>query len=501
VLDTAPTHVNLRSGFPAPGPGGEAHVENDRTDGQGTPPKDKAKDLDALRARLGLKDAKAGAAQPQKTAAQEARAPGEPQKIATDDFKLDFGAAAPATTPVSIEELDGGQIARPKGKIVLVLGAMTVALALAVWLGMQFGNDLGLRSLHNSGVSQARTLKGYFFEDQTDPTGQQIDSRVKAITEFRDRYQAWYNENITALGNLIPVLESGDPAMLAQLGDFAKVEKQLELLKPLIRMLEKYDASVDDLNPHGIFGDRVFHPEIAYKVVDYMAAANRLSAAIDDLRDGLTLAFGFQWSPEPPKGIKTDLVVWAPRKEGQDQVKGALVDLAGEPEEKKEVEEKVTYQSFKELFGQDLDIKVPKCGEVPEGEEAFDSYLVEKIIQDILTDAQVKGFTVAPQVFLKLTEQEVKRWSEVKVRRFQEEGDKKDARMDDLVQVNIRPVLEPVVAQVYAQYSVEMVDRALIFAEIVETLDRIKELSLAAGPENLQIFLEELSKQEEYRTF
>jgi len=57
------------------------------------------------------------------------------------------------------------------------------------------------------------------------------------------------------------------------------------------------------------------------------------------------------------------------------------------------------------------------------------------------------------------------------------------------------------VSQVYAQYSVEMVNRAVILAEILENLDRIKELSLAASPENLQKFLDELAKQETYATF
>jgi len=256
------------------------------------------------------------------------------------------------------------------------------------------------------------------------------------------------------------------------------------------------------MTPHGIFGDRVFHPEIAYKVIDYMSVANRLRRALDDLQDSLTLLYGFQWSPEPPTGIKTDLVIWAPHREGQEGIKGAIVELNGEPEEKKKVEDKDTYQTFKELFGQDLDIKVPKCEEVPEGEEQFDSYLVEKIIGDIIKEAQVKGFTLAPQVHLKLTEQEVKRWREVKVKRYLADGgDKKTAKVEDLIQLNIRQVMEPVVSQVYAQYSVEMVNRAVILAEILENLDRIKELSLAASPENLQKFLDELAKQETYATF
>ena len=475
---------------------------DERRDGEGTP-KGGAKDLDALRARLGLKDSKGPGGDKGAAVAAGARpAAGDSEKISTDDFKLDFGAQGPAAASMSIEDLDASKVTRPKGRFLIMLIVFVIALGAALWLGMQFGRDLGLRSLHNAGVSQAKTLKSYFFEPQTDPTGQKLAARVQAIQKFRDEYVAWYNENITAIGNLIPVLETGDPGMVAQLGEYAKVEKQLELMKPLVKMLEKVNASVDDMTPHGIFGDRVFHPEIAYKVIDYMSAANRLRRALDDLRDSLTLLYGFQWSPEPPTGIKTDLMIWAPRREGQEGVKGAIVELNGEPEEKKKVEDKHTYQTFKDLFGQDLDIKVPKCEEVPEGEEQFDSYLVEKIIGDIIKEAQVKGFTLVPQVHLKITEQEVKRWHEVKVKRYQAEGDdKKTAKVEDLIQLNILQVMEPVVSQVYAQYSVEMVNRAVILAEILENLDRIKDLSLAASPENLQAFLDELAKQETYATF
>ena len=479
-------------------------MDNDKTDertGEGTP-KDKGKDLDALRARLGLKDTKKTDGGKAASSTKGAEATTDPQKIGTDDFKLDFGSTGAVTAPVSIEDLDTGKVTKPKGLLIVVAIVSIVALSAALWLGMQFGRDLGLRSLHNAGVTQAKTLRTYFFEPQTDPTGQKLAARVEAIQNFRDEYVIWYNENVTALGNLIPVLETGDPSMLAQLGEYAKVEKQLELVKPLIRMLEKIDTDVVDMSPHGIFGDRVFHPEIAYKVVDYMATANRLQRALNDLRDSLTLLYGFQWSPEPPTGIKTDLVIWAPGKEGQEGIKGALVEMSGEPEEKKLVEDKLTYQTFKEMFGQDLDIKVPKCEEVPEGEEQFDSYLVEKIIGDIIKDAEIKGFVLAPQVHLKITEQEVKRWHEVKVKRFLDEGgEKKVARLEDLIQLNIRPVMEPLVTQLYAQYSVEMVNRAVILAEIVENLDRIKDLAMAASPENLQAFLEELAKQETYSTF
>jgi hypothetical protein len=479
-------------------------VDKDKTDertGEGTP-KDKGKDLDALRARLGLKDKKPAAEAKTAPAAGAAAAPAEPQKIGTEDFKLDFGGAGKATASVSLEELDSGKVTKPKGRFIVMAIVALVALSGALWLGMQFGSDLALRSLHNAGVGQAQALKSYFFEPQTDPTGQKLAARVEAIQKFRDEYSLWYNTNINALGNLIPVLETGDPTMLAQLGEYAKVEKQLELVKPLIKILEKVDTDITEMAPHGIFGGKVFHPEIAYKVVDYMAAANRLQRALDDLKDSLTLLYGFQWSPEPPTGIKTDLVIWAPRKEGQENVKGALVELSGEPEEKKKVEDKFTYQTFKEMFGQDLDIKVPKCEEVPEGEEQFDSYLVETIIGDIIKDVELKGFVLAPQVHLKLTEQEVKRWHEIKVKRYLEDtDDKKVAQVADLIQLNIRQVMEPIVTQLYAQYSVEMVNRAVILAEIVENLDRIKDLSMAASPENLQKFLDELAKQEIYATF
>ena len=476
--------------------------KNDERQDGGTP-KGGAKDLDSLRARLGLKDTKEpGGDKGAAVAAGAKSTAGDSEKISTDDFKLDFGAKGGAATSVSIEELDASKVTRPKGRFIIMLIVSLVALSASLWLGMQFGRDLGLRSLHNAGVSQAKTLKSYFFEPQTDPTGQKLAARVQAIQKFRDEYVAWYNENITAVGNLIPILETGDPTMVAQLGEYAKVEKQLELVKPLVKMLEKVNTSVDDMTPHGIFGDRVFHPEIAYKVIDYMSAANHLRRALDDLQDSLTLLYGFQWSPEPPTGIKTDLTIWAPRREGQEGVKGAIVELNGKPEEKKKVEDKHTYQTFKDLFGQDLDIKVPKCEEVPEGEEQFDSYLVEKIIDDIIKEAQVKGFTLVPQVHLKITEQEVKRWHEVKVKRYQAEGgDKKVAKVEDLIQLNILQVMEPVVAQVYAQYSVEMVNRAVILAVILENLDRIKDLSLAASPENLQKFLDELAKQETYATF
>ncbi|MFH1529599.1 MAG: hypothetical protein ABIK09_02570 [Pseudomonadota bacterium] len=479
-------------------------MDHDKTDERiegGETPKDKGKDLDALRARLGLKDAKKTGAQT-RPSTEDTGSGADPQKISTDDFKLDFGAGGKVTESVSMDDLDTGKVTKPKGLFLVVSIVAIIGFGAALWLGMQFGRDLGLRSLHNAGVTQAKTLKTYFFEPQTDPTGQKLAARVEAIQKFRDEYLVWYNDNINALGNLIPVLETGDPTMLAQLAEYQKVEKQLELVKPLIKMLEKVDTGVADMSPHGIFGDRVFHPEIAYKVVDYMAAANRLRRALDDLRDNLTLLYGFQWSPEPPTGIKTELVIWAPRKEGQEDIKGALVEMSGEPEEKKKVEDKFTYQTFKEMFGQDLDIKVPKCEEVPEGEEQFDSYVVEQILADIIKEAEIKGFVLAPQVHLKITEQEVKRWHEVKVKRYLDEtGDKKVANLGDLVQLNIRPVMEPMVAQLYAQYSVEMLNRAVIFAEIVETLDRIKDLTMAASPENLETFLEELAKQETYATF
>jgi hypothetical protein len=219
---------------------------------------------------------------------------------------------------------------------------------------------------------------------------------------------------------------------------------------------------------------------------------------VDDLRGRLALLSAYRWSPEPPKGLRTNLVAWAPRSEGQEDVTGTLVEVAGEPKERSSVEERVTYLPFKDLFGTELEIRVPRCGVVPEGTEPYDSYPVEAVITERLKDSQLKNVTLAPQVHLKVTEREVKRWTEVKVVRFLDEGEKPLARVGDLVKLDLQKVMEPLAAHIYSQYGAEMVDRALILGDLLKALERVQDLSIAAGPVTFRTALEELAKQEEY---
>jgi len=145
----------------------------------------------------------------------------------------------------------------------------------------------------------------------------------------------------------------------------------------------------------------------------------------------------------------------------------------GKPEEKTRVEDTVFCDPAK------LPVQVPRC-EVKEGEDPYEIHELD--------------------VFQKRVEQEVIRWREIKVKR--RGGDKKKtAKVSNLVQLDLKPILKPLVAELYAQYGVEMVDRAVILAEIAENLDGIKDLALAANPEPLEKFLDELASQETYKTF
>ena len=104
---------------------------DERQKGEETP-KGGAKDLDSLRARLGLKDTKGPAGAKDAAVAPGAgTAAADPEKISTDDFKLDFGAKGSAMTSMSIEEVDSGKVTRPKGRFFIMLIVSVVALGAA----------------------------------------------------------------------------------------------------------------------------------------------------------------------------------------------------------------------------------------------------------------------------------------------------------------------------------------------------------------------------------
>jgi hypothetical protein len=436
----------------------------------GTP--NKSKDLDALRAKLGLKDG------PKPKLPGEAPAPAAPQAptVNPDGFDLNFGgaqgkAAGGKDRPIDLS-VDEHSV-QPKGRGLVTAVVVVVVALMAAFLGLQFGKNMGLRTLYNSGLDQAKSLEGYFFGAQVDASGNPLGSKTDGLAKFNEAIGAYYTGSAQNLRQLAAVLATGDPAELAKLGDLAKHEKQLELLKELSRILDKFIGQVEYYEPQDLFSERAFNPEMVYEVSRYTHAANKLYSAAIDMGDAILLLEGLTWSPAPPEKVPGELLVWAPRKEYQEGVRGSLVAIQGKPEEKKEVVEDVTCEAVK------LPVQVPKC-QVKEGEEPFEIHELD--------------------VFEKKVAQRVVTLHEMKVKKLGDDETSATASGADIVQVDARGFLLPLATSVQLQFRAEMVNKAIILNEILENLDRLQEMASAANPEALKSYLKKLNAESRFFT-
>ncbi len=438
------------------------------------PNQNKSKDLDALRAKLGLKDGPKPKL-PGEAAAPTAATPAAPT-VNPEGFDLNFGAGQGKAASAKDKPIDltiDEHAVQPKGKGWVTVLVVLVVAAMSGFLGLQFGKNMGLRTLYNSGLDQAQSLKDYFFGAQADPNGSPIGSKTEGLRQFNEAIGAYYSGSAQVLRQLAAVLATGDPAELAKLGDLAKHEKQLELLKELSRILDKYTGQVEYYEPRDMFNERAFNPELVYEVTRYTDAANKLYSAAMDLSDAILLVEGLNWSPAPPEKVPGELLVWAPRKEYQEGVRGSLVAIQGKPDEKKEVVEDVTCEAVK------LPVQVPKC-QVKEGEEPFEVHELD--------------------VFEKKVAQRVVTLHEMKVKKLGAEDASATASGADIIQVDARSFLLPLATSVQLQFRAEMVNKAIIFNEILENLDRIQEKASSANPEALKTYLDKLNSESRFFT-
>lgn len=443
----------------------EVPVDNDKLN--------KSKELDALRAKLGLKEIKP------KTGPEAAGARDEPAKP-QDAFGLGVGGgvstARPApdrviSTPVKDVVIDES-FAQPKSRKWAILGAVLITALGAAAFGLQFGKSMGIRSLQNAGNSQARAIRTMFFDSQADPSGRTLASKTEGVRQFTTSLTAYYTKNIATLRQIALVLGTGDPAEVEKLGEYASHQKLLELLKELGKILEKYSSEVEFLTPKGIFGETAYQPALVYEVTRFTSAANKLFADASVLADALMFLEGLNWSPAPPDKVPGDLLVWSIRKEHQEGAKGSLVQIIGTPKETKTVVEDVTCEPVK------LPIQVPKC-QVAEGEEPFEIHELD--------------------VFEKKVEQKVYTLHELKVKKV---GEDKTANASgtDIVQVDARGFLQPLANQVRAQYQAEMINKALILNVVLDKLDALQDLGNSVNVDNFKEYLDTLADSPELFT-
>lgn len=418
------------------------------------------RDLDELKARLGLKK------------------PGKPEeqkpKSAADEFKFSFGGDK-VTEQFSKAELaaidaEAQKAASPLGRRIMMLATVLVVGLLLIWLGYQFGNSMGLRLLHNAAVTQSQEIKEFFVKNISDMSGRELKSRMDATTVLADEMDRYVEEHFQELHTLNQMLAQGNlPA------DFNYAKFVTESIDPLETVCKAFLVNVEEYNLAVILKGQLYSTELGAKLLEFSNKANVLRSKVEALHIAIQLLQNYNLSGEAPKNLKPKLLLYAQKPEkDKDKVSDAVsVEVAGTPEVDRDLITKEVCEPIS------IELEIPLC------DAKRDEPDTEKRLID---------------TFEKKEMQEVVPYRKVKIKN-EADGKSLTVKIENLFELDLRPYLMPLLERVAKERGSNAGNLGVIFAAYLESLNDVKEVAGTVDYASVLEAIDKFATQETFYTF
>ncbi len=427
------------------------------------------KDLDALKAKLGLGKTKSP------TSPLGTKPKAAPTRDAKEDFKFSFGDAAAEKAPAfSAKELadidaEANKAANPFGRIIIKAVVGLLLTVLVLWLGYQFGSSMGMRVLHNEAVKQSLDIKDFFLKKFSNATGEEIDARRDITTRFVEQFETYQEEHVTGLMALGKLLAEGKLPPEFNMEEFEK--KELAELKTLCK---EYLRSIEGYSVATILKGQLYSTELGAKLLEFADRANKLRNRVESLYLTIELLEAYMQSGGMPDDLKGEVLVHGLKKDDEKESLPIIGVVEIAKNAKAELDKELTTKEICEPIAMELEI--PTCG--GRGEPPTEKRLIE--------------------VFDKKEVQEVRQFRKIKVKTG--EGKKLTARIEHLFKMDLRPFLKPLIERIKADKKLELENLGMLVGTLLQNMNDVRMAGEAVDFTDVIDSLEKFAKQETFYT-
>ena len=427
------------------------------------------KDLDALKAKLGLGRAKT-------TASPTGLRPKEaPKRDAKDDFKFSFGDVATADEPTfSAKELaeidaEATKAANPFGRRIITLVAALLLATLVMWLGYQFGSSMGKRVLHNAAVTQSQEIKTFFLQKFSNASGEEIDARRDITTRFVDQFDLYQEEHVGGLMALTKLLSDGALPPGFTMEEFEK--KELGELKTLCK---EYLRNIEGYSVATILKGQLYSTELGAKLLEFVDRSNKLRNRVESLYITIELLEEYLQSGGMPDDLKGEVLVHGLKAENEKESLPVIGVVAIAKNAKAELDKELTTKEICEPIAMELEI--PTCG--GKGEPQTEKRLIE--------------------VFDKKEVQEVRQFRKIKIKTG--EGKPMTARIEHLFKMDLKPYMKPLIERVKDDKKLELQNLGMLVGTLLQNMNDVRMAGEAVDFTDVIDSLEKFASQETFYT-
>jgi len=430
--------------------------------GPGSPgPGGRGRDLDALKAKLGL-------GRPDGAPAEGAR------KEAADDFRFSFGEAggeAPSLSPAELAAIEDEvqRAAKPFGRKVVLGVVFLILTVLLLWLGYHFGKNMGLRTLHNEAVGQAQGIKNFFLKSFADKTGRELASRRDATSRFIDTFEQFHEERFAKVAYYVKTFQAGK---YPPDWDFEKMKK--EELEPMKTLCRDFLTNVEEYAVASILKGQLYSTELGAKLLDFVDRSNKLRSRVEALYVAIELIETYQMSGVMPSNLKPEVLLFAEKAEKETDKIIAVkeVEVSGTPELDKELETKEICEPIA------IELEIPVCG-ARKGEPEFEKRLL---------DTYQKSETQLVKQFKKVT--------------VKDKGGKAfSARFQHLFKIDLKGHLVPLLERISGDKRVEALNLGMLFSTFFLNMSDVRLAGEAVDFRDVLDAIEKYGGQELFFTF
>ena len=447
-------------------------MSSDDTEKKGPGKPGGGKDLDELKAKLGLRKGP-----PKSPVAGSSRtSPSAPKKSVADDFKFSFGDSAGAAPGLSEKELasidaEARKASKPMGRRLATLVFALILMVTVMWLGYQFGNSMGKRTLHNAAVEQSQGIKKFFMEKYADSSGLEVDPRKDITTRFVDKFDEYHEAHISQLTGLSKMLIGGNMPAGFEMDKFRKEElaEMKEMCMNYMRVIEEYSVGT-------ILKGNLYSTELGAKLLEFVDRSNKLRNRVENLYFTIELVETYMLSGEMPSGLKPEIILhgFKPEKEKESLLPIDVIEIAKDA--KAELDKELKTSELCEPVSMELEI--PICG-ARKGEPETEKRLID--------------------TFDKKEVQEVIQFRTIKIKN--PEGKTITARIEHLFKMDLRPYLMPLIERIGGDKKVENENLGYLVQAVVQNMNDVRMASEAVDFTEVLDAVNKYASQEMFFTF
>lgn len=401
-------------------------------------------DLEELKARLGLKKPAAEAQQEKKSTAE--------------DFKFSFGAVKAAEeSELSPQELaaieaEAARASKPLGRRVALGVGLLLGAVILFWLGLQFGQGMGMRVIHNASIEQAKHIQQYLTQGFSDSTGREMIARQDATTRFIDAFNTWNEQHSRTYSTLVRFFSEG-----VMPKDFDLEKFKTEELAPLKTICKNFLTNVEEYSVAGLLKGQLYSTELGAKLLEFVDRSNKLRARVEGLYIAIEMVENYIVTGALPSNLKPELLVLATKEEKEKEQILPLhtVEIAGTPELEKVVERKEVCEPVA------IEIEIPTCSR--KGEPEFEKRFVD--------------------TFEKREVEVVKQFRKVKVKTH--EGKPLTARFEELYKLDLRPHLTPLLERISVDKKSEIANLGMVLGAMLQAMNDVRQAGEAVDFKDL----------------